>query len=275
MIALNTHTTKGKKNTLVPENWNELRPAQLPPVAEALFLCASGQPAGDIILAQAMTGIKDFSKWAPDIFVGELLPLLEWAKKSTELHKQLLPQLPCGDITVYGPKSELENLVFVEFDFAERELYLWCKTPEDINLLYRFMACLYRPAKKGYDMVRNEAGDVRELFNDNLLPYLSAQLQDAIPLNVAQAVLLWYKGCRALLMERFPAVFQHGPVSTEEDQIPSYFPLMRSIAKEGTYGNFDSVERMLMYNALHEMDCCIADYNRMQEKMEDMKNGTY
>lgn len=262
----------------VPEKWDELTGDQLGIIAHALYTERNLMVANTRI-AHAFIGdiIKHIDL---EIIIENLFPYIEWVRKDEDFIKQLLPCINFKDkkntTTFYGPSDGLFNMVMIEFDFAERELYAWHQDKSNLTLLYRFVACLYRPGRDNYNLAVDPDGDCREQFNDNLIEQRAEYLVQHLPEHYAYGIMLWYKGCREFMMQQFPRVFKKSAPGEEEkreesDQQPSYFELMRMIAKTNVYGDFEKVERMYTYTALREMDCTIADQERMEELLQSNK----
>jgi len=202
---------------------------------------------------------------------GQLLPLSNWVAASCDLTTQLMPNFVGR---WFGPADYLSNLRFCEFDAAERMLHFWLGDPDNMEALWQFVAILYRPARTNYDHKRNPEGDVREPFNGNLTLSNATEMQKRLPVSYAYAVVLWYKGCRAYISDRFTRIFN----APEADQSevpgePAYFGLMRSIAKEGIYGSFADVEQLYLYTALTEMDAALDEQEAIKAAMKDAEQN--
>jgi len=270
MISLNLFTAKQQKNLMVPERWDELSQEQLIQIAGILRGEKEPLPAEllerDLLLMQAVTGIheRELRQMEAPVVCESLLPLIEWLKGNCDLTKQLIPTLEVGGTVFYGPADFLQNISLEEFDFAERELFSWHIDMAEKQLLYRFVACLYRPGKKDYDLEKNADGDCREPFNYNLSLYHAKLIAHYVPEEICLGIVLFYKGCRHYIVDRFKEVFAGGK-QEGEPQEPAYFDLIRAIAKEGIYGTFEAVAKMPLYTALHEMYSTLMEQKRLEE----------
>lgn len=287
MIELRIHGILFTRKRMIPEQWNELTGQQLIEIAEVLQGWNSSKSGErdslrrDLQLARILSGLDKgtFLRMNAAEVYEKLLPLTAFVKNECNLTEQLLPVVKVNGMKFYGPDSELRNLQFAEFDFAERDLYLWHKQmeteevdakPVDHSYLYRFVAYLYRPAIAGYDFKRNPAGDPREPFNAKLSEYYAAEyFEKHLPLPVALAITFFYKGCRKLIVSLFPDVFD-GANKSEISEVPAYFDLMAGIAETGVYGDFSKVEQMYLYNALLEMRRNIKLQQEMKEQLESL-----
>jgi hypothetical protein len=265
----------------MPEAWNELTGKQLVKLVPILF----GDMEPVVADTHSLRILLGMSKWRfnridAEVVAEELLPMVAFIRNTRDLTKQLLPVIRCGGTSFYGPADGLGNLRMVEFDFAERELAAY-HADNTQHSLFRFIATLYRPGKRGYDHRRNPDGDPREGFNDNLLAYYANILQEDMHPDMARAIMLWYKGCRQQLAEEHPRIFPAAADKSEEQEdkpdeepaLPTYFGLMRTIAEKGTYGNFDQIEQMYLGNALAECEFMMDEQIRLKEEMEKQTRG--
>lgn len=277
MINVNLFTGRQLLKVQVPEGWNELTSKQLVEVSNILLRFEEYPMERDVLLVQALSGLekKVIRKVDAAVVCEHLFPLIEWLREGCDLTKQLLPSLRSCGLDFYGPKEYICNITVGEFDFAERALYLWYEDPSTVEQLYQFLACLYRPAKPAYDFEKDPDGDCREEFNPNLVVYYAKILRNEVQADVAAAVALWYKGCRSHLISSFKPVFEtNQDTGTEQKpQMPMYFDLIRAIAKEGIYGDFEAVFKMPLYTAMEEMLAVLKERQRMEQEMEAIKNG--
>lgn len=276
MVTVNVHDI-GNDGEVVrsfnaPEQWNELNQSQLLTVANILFQ-ELAEEERNLLLLMAVFDIKahEISTIAGEVIIEQLFPLIKWMVTGIDLTEQKLPALRAGFRKYYGPSSYLNDLTFIEFNFAELELYYWMKDRSNLHQLWRFIACIYRPAKWKYLLYKPEGVDVRTPYDDYKLDRTARRLSKRHNIATAYAIVLWYKGCREHINKSFPAVFA-ATGGKEKPQPPTYFPLMRMIAKSGTYGQFKDVETMLLYNALLEIDSAIQEAERLKEQVEEMKN---
>ena len=273
MIALNLHSAYKSRMRFcqvnVPETWNELSREQLIAVAKVL-LTEQNPYKRDVLLVKALVDVRRFwfQKMNPETMLDELIPMVQFIKNETELTEQLLPYIPFNRQKLYGPKSHLQNLRFGEFDAAERALYEFSKDQTSAVALWRFVAILYRTPKLHYDRVKDAEGDCRSDYNENLVEYYAQILKEQQPMELAIAVMIWYKGCRNYILNRFDEVFS-GENKSDEVESPAYFGLMRKIAERGIYGTMKEVEQLYIYNVMAELCETIKDNEAMKEQMEN------
>lgn len=250
MITLNLLKHERSTQFSVPESWNELDGKQLLQVAHCLF----GGFTGDELRLRLLVILMGLPyellvRLAPEIIQEQLYPLMDWMiSGECELTKQLLPRIA----SFVGPEECLYNLRMIEFAQAESELASWYQE-KDINNLWRFVACLYRP--KRWLAVSK---DKRTPFNQDKIEIHAQRLQK-LPVKYAYAVLLWYRGCMNFLKKCYPEVFNPGDTTSDEGEAQSapMFRLMRAIAKEAIYGDFDKVEQLYLYTALEGLQASI------------------
>jgi hypothetical protein len=109
---------------------------------------------------------------------------------------------------LYGPDSALFNFTYEEFIRAE-VLYSQLNNG-DKDVLHRFLAVIYRPADADAKPSHPDyQGDIRIPFNDHLL---TRYARHTARLTNWQKVyiLLYYDGCRAFIISRFPDAFAGG-----------------------------------------------------------------
>jgi hypothetical protein len=255
---------------MVPEQWSELTTEQAANIAYILFT-EEEVIAQQVKLVHVLMGANKahFMQISPEVMQHELFPLTDWLRNEYDLLQNPLPMLESEDGNLYGPADELGNLLALEFDNAEYALERWSADMNNLEPLYEFMAILYRKAKKGYDMVKDVDGDVREVYNPNLNAYNAKIIARDVAQKYIYLVLLWYRACRAKWMVDYAPVFEgDGTDNAFPSSVGGYFPLLRSIAKEGIYGDFDKVCSMPMNTLLSEMLCIKDDADRMERELK-------
>jgi hypothetical protein len=173
-------------------------------------------------------------------------------------HTQWLPKYR----GMYGPDSELMNVVLSEFHFCET-YYRAFREGEDMADLNRLVACLYRPAKWFYNKAKNKDGDIRQPFNANLVEFYARRVAKW-PTSIKQAILLFYAGCRSKLTEDYKEVF-----SGSEDQSGSeqdMFVIIRNLSGE-RYGDFEKTEYLLLHTALRELELIGEEQEALKQNM--------
>lgn len=254
----------------MPEDWTEISPKQMALVADVLFADFSAEEL-DVFLVVILSGInkKELRICSPEVMNEKLIPLVAWAKKECTLTQQIFPVIANKwGADYYGPESELDNLRLAEYDCAEKELHAWQSAlnaegqKPDENLLYRFIACLYRKGKKNYKATDT---DRREAFNQGAVQINAEKLKKLLPIGNALAIALWYRACKAKISELYAELFE-GEESEQEPSSIDNFPLMRMIAKSGIYGDFEKVEQMYLYTALTELSESLKEQQRLEEQ---------
>jgi hypothetical protein len=133
----------------------------------------------------------------------------------------------------------------------------------DEDALNRLCAFLYRPKKKGYDARINAEGDVRVPFNYNECIYYAQRIK-RWPLAVKQAILLWYDGCRQMLVKSYPLAFGKGKANG--NYYEGLFGMMRSIAGD-KYGTLEDVENLFVHTMFMEIVACKKEEMEMEKQM--------
>lgn len=229
----------GKKMFLVPQCWNDLSQTQLLKIIEILT------NEQDILISDANAKffkILTEASWLRlllnkgDVF--ENIHLVEWIYESQPvklLTKNLIPTYR----NFYGPADEMGNMVALEFFWAQHFYDRWAahKNDADLNML---VATLYRPAKKRYDLEKNESGDKREEYNPNITELYSKIAATWDPI-VKHAIAKWFEHNYLALRNKYPEPFIGG---SGEPAKFGFVSLFRDVAERGIHGNFKEVEKM-------------------------------
>lgn len=176
----------------IATKWNDLEWRQVKEVAGLIFSNYNIYML-KLLLVKAIGRIPMIAfKWLSDEDKLYLTDQVNWATSLEKLNltKNLLPYYK----ELAGPDDKLGNITIDEFGFADRCFgkYLDTKRIEELN---RLVAILYRKRKKG----EVTDGDVRVAFNHHVIE------RDALVVakwnnDVKHAILLWFWGCRNLIV---------------------------------------------------------------------------
>lgn len=234
---------------LVADRYNELNGAQVVDIA-GLFL-----DGGDMLNAtvKALKYISNASKVTfsllPAEAIDKWLPYAAWVFEANTLTQQVLPTYA----HYHGPKSGLSNLILKEFHACEMHYRMHQDGIE--ASLEKLIAVLYRPHKPEYNFTLDRDGDAREAYNSNTVDYHS-KIITSWPLKIKNAILFFYDGCREHLIKSYPTIFVKGDGG---DQFTGMFTLMRGLAKDGKFGDFEKVENLYVQTALMELAMMIEE----------------
>jgi len=252
-----------KKSYVIPENWNELTTKQ---VVNMVRLIHASKDDVDF-LYRALQILLQMSNWdyvkLSNDFKGRAFDHIIWIAGENTLTKNPFPQLSIVPFfsTLYGPKDDFDNIRAKEFHFAEMSYVAYLET-NDIGYLDRLIGVLYRKhcGLKGDELLKR--GDVREDFNDNLVPkYANTVLR--LSIDTKRAILQWYDGCRHNLLQSFKSLKKADGV--QSDDFKGLYPLMHSMAGE-KYGDFDKIEQKLVWDLMYAMQQ-FNDDAKEQEKL--------
>ena len=167
----------------------------------------------------------------------------------------------------YGPSAKCYNLTYLEFLHAEKCLYAFQKTDRS-NHLNELCAVLYRPGKKNYHPMRpDHDGDRREKFNDFIYPKRAWRFK-LLKIRKRFAVYLFYTGCRNVLIESFPNLFNSGSVSSEPvNPVKSLKSIIYDL-NQGDPTKNDRLYNMQVWEAFEFLDEMI-----IRTKTKPKKNG--
>jgi len=252
-----------KKAFYLAESFNELSAKQLFAITK---IRSSKMDANEAILAALRILLKmPFIKFAllPAEIKERLLPYAEWVFGDNTLTHQLLPKYK----GLYGPKSKLLNLRMKEFHACEmRYKMILDGVPGAMDEL---IAILYRPGKPHYDLGVDKDGDVRIDYNGNTVAARATAIAKW-PIEVKQAIVFFYDGCRMELIKNHPIVFDqsNNEQGFQHDQFHGMFMMMRGIAADGKFGDFEKVENLYMYTALTEVTQMLIEQKKLEAQSE-------
>lgn len=261
----------------MPSAWSELSPKQLIQVAEVLHLFGEDFDIARGKLLRTVTGMskKELRNLDTAVAIEQLFPLMEWMNTEFTITSQLFPVLKAGRRKFYGPCNDGDNIIAVEFDFAERELFYWHTEKKTDAQLWRFVACLYRPKKSIFYNARiNPQHDPREAFNDALIGHYAGILQKALPVGYAYAIKMWYIAYRQMLSKSHPRIFNpDNDKGKGKSEVPAYFGLMRMVAEKGTYGTYEDVEKMFLNLLLYELEMALDESIALKKQYNKSEHG--
>jgi hypothetical protein len=107
-------------------------------------------------------------------------------------------------------------------------------------------------------------GIAREKFNENLCAWRSQNLISKWPQKVKLAIASWYGGCRQQLVNDNPEVFG----GTGEPAKYGLIEVMMNIAKEGTHGDFESVESKSVHLMLIHLNINIEEAKKQEAALK-------
>ncbi|THU34253.1 hypothetical protein FAM09_24860 [Niastella caeni] len=253
-----------KKWYNIPETWDELTCRQL---VQVLRICNLGHTllVAQVQLFKILTGIRWFILWwNGPMEIEDKLYLVDWVFEENTITKNLLP-IYRGR---YGPADNFSNLQVCEFIFTE-QYYQQYKEEGGVQHLNTLIAILYRPLKKGYNKLRNEEGDMREPYNDNLTA-LYVRSVARWPVAIKEAILFWYEGCRTSLVKNNPDVF--GGAGGDPAKY-GLWSVMRGVAEKAIHGNINDVERMYVHVFMMELNELVAEADRIKAAYKNTGNG--
>jgi hypothetical protein len=164
----------------------------------------------------------------------------------------------------YGPREAFRNLRFDEFIFADAFYLRYLQTQHE-KWLDQLVAVLYRPERRPYRPTSVDyAGDRRQDFNEHLLPARTAQLAK-LPAHVKQAVLLYYRGCRRLLEQRYEYVFTEG--TQKQASTNGWQEVLHELA--GGVHRLDTTAHQALHNVLREMNRVLRRHEEHQEQLQN------
>lgn len=249
----------------VPESWNELSKRQLLQVMNLFYLSRYTNEQSQLKLLKILTGMswwaffrapvttcerRVFKPFKLSLSLGEYLfssrkicygldeylYLIHFLLEENKLTKNIIPRFR----EFYGPADGCSNLRMCEFVFSEHYYMQWSESRQDEKLLDNLVAVLYRPAKRSYDLRRNEDGDPRIAFNENLCEYFATTEVCNWPLKLKLAIAQFYEACRMKLVADNEEIFGGGGEPAKHGLIS----IMIAVAETNAFGPFKEVEQL-------------------------------
>ncbi len=279
-----------KKAWAIPDQWNEMSGRQLLQVMHhlrpdlglrdrlQLFKILAGWSWWRIVRLTGMFRYKhlEFLTFLPFIgesqnrYINQCARLWDAVMQCTQFLLESEPELTRNLLPSYqgmhGPADQLSNVRMGEFCFSEFHFVNW-KSTGDVSQLNSFVACLYRPAKKGYDHQDNPDGDHREAFNPNLTAGHINKIA-RWPMRVRAAIALYYQSCREKKIRDYEEVFKD---EGGEQSLHGLWSVMREVAKSGHFGDFDKVQDQYVDTILMELKEVHAENERIKDEMDKIK----
>lgn len=251
--------------------WNELTGRQLLEVARVLST-GYDRPAVrlDALLAALLQLPRRDFRQLNAVQRVELRPRVQFLHAPTDhppLTAQLLPVLRLWRQHYHGPREAFRNLRFDEFIFADTYYLRYLQTGGE-HYLNQLVATLYRPERADYDpRAVTYAGDRREDFNEHLVPARALRL-GGLPDHHKHAVLLYYRGCRRLLEQRYEYVFSQD--NTTKATATGWADVLHELA--GGVHRLETTARQGLHNVLREMNRVLRLAEERREQLENQRH---
>lgn len=227
-----------KKWYSFPQSWNELSTKQVLAVMKVIH---GGYTKDEAYLQfiRLLSGCGWFNffrtnkqRLYDDLHLCDFIFTVNNPEEKNLITNQLLPDYK----SLYGPASNFENLRMNEYAYAQNYFEQYRDDDTNISALNKLVATLYRPSGGSVD-----DGDIRQPFKEAVMNKAAADVVSKWPMHVKELIYLWYGGCLTQLMEEQKNI----PVSADaQPALHGIISLMRNVAKEGAYGDFEKVELM-------------------------------
>lgn len=245
----------------VAEKWDELTGEQFKQIVNILLADHPGRHS-EILLLSVLLGvhIKFLLKLKAEHLTG-IIHLVRWIDSEVDITQQLYPYIKAPS-KLYGPAGGFDNVTAVEFHFLEFYYLEWKKSGDDASL-YKFIAVMYRPAKKKYDIGKNPDGDIREPFNQNVTEYYASRIKK-LSRQICLCLVFQYESWRRRLEAEYKAVFtKSGPGLGIE---AGWFGVFRGVAADGKFGTLDKVEQLNIHTLMLELRFLDAEEKELKRK---------
>lgn len=162
----------------------------------------------------------------------------------------------------YGPADYLSNLITEEYIRAEVSLFHYHKTRRT-EYLDKLVAALWRPAA-----VKPTSHDIREPYDDGTVDS-RAVIASSIPMEVKNAILMFYEGCRKALRNKFDSA-SGGTAPADEDILMQFMRMISGLANNDVTKH-DQVRRAPLYDTLITTDELARQQKEMEKKLSNKK----
>jgi hypothetical protein len=259
-----------KKIYVIPENWNELTAKQLVEIVDIIHNNNSKPEVKELMILKCLLNCSwfKFLRYSSDLKT-RLIKHIQWiADDKLRLTEPIISSyrnnIFCKKL--YSPDKEFNNLKMIEFHYAEVAYRFLVETKND-KYLDELVAILYRSGKENYDYKRNPDGDIRIDFKGTDVDY-HKKIVAKWPRAVKQSILMWYNGCREMLVEDYPLVY--GGTPSTENYYAGLYTMMRSVAGE-KFGTIAQVEQLYVNTAHLELTCSIEEAKELEEEHKNNK----
>lgn len=277
----------------IPDHWNELSGKQLIAIMKilygnkdiskgkiSLFKIVSGFTWLEIFKMTGYFRFLHLDRWinAPLIpatlkkyldrterFMHAVDSCTEFIMETADLTVNHLPLIK----GFHGPADDLVNVRAAEFFCSEFYFAQW-KDTNQVAFLNLLVATVYRPSKKNYNKKNNPDGDIRIAFNPNLTA-IYLPIIEQWPVEVKQAIALFYQGAREKKIVNNPRVFEKA--DGEGTTLYGLWSVMRMISKGGHFGDFDKVQDLYVDTLLMELNEVIVEADKMEAEIENIKHS--
>lgn len=176
------------------------------------------------------------------------LALTDFIFESNKLTKNNFPIIKIGWFKkLYGPEDRLANITINEFSFALNFFNSYNKTGNE-EFLNNFVACLYRPTYKGWEVT----GDRRKPFNPFTIEQHLATVKK-MEFAYKQATYLLFAGSMDSLSNEFKRVFSKADSEKKTTGTKQTFLDVILKISGGKFGNFDQTKDQNAYLVLKEL----------------------
>lgn len=176
---------------------------------------------------------------------------------------------------LYGPGDALSGITFRQFRMAEEIGYRYreSESEDDLNEL---LAVLYlREPYKKFE-AKTPASRMLDLENDQAY---KTQRIARLPLDLRQAIFLWYQGSRSVLIKQFPRIFLGKKADAQESEsqatadaiAESYANLLDGLAE--TAPNYVLWDSTSIYDVLHNYQQRLREADRIKEQRRQKESA--
>lgn len=258
---------------LLPENWEEVTPAQFAAIIPILESHTENDLAGAKlkILQRLLNApnavfyglyaidkfkqqnqIDAISKWLGKQYAEELIPVIDYIFTPGAFFKNLVPEFTHNKTIYLGPKDGFENATIGEIEEADQfyRLYL---AGEDRSHLIKMIAILWRPKimEKDPSLKRNiESRAPLDLDQLNIAAEILTSLPDHTVKSIRivyERIMKWYA-----TNEQYQSLFSSSGEENAPVEYKTWSKIVRAMAGE-KLGTIEQVRTMRFYEVLDQI----------------------
>lgn len=266
----------GQKTYFAPENWQECTPHQM-----RIFLLTKRIPpehrkrAVMESLVQAYLGMTD-KEWGKLILSMEQWQELKcrasWVLDESYEGKPF-DFFDFEGERYYLPDDNFENTTALELSLANMQFLRFAHpTDPDLSALDELIATFCRPERLDIDFFARSIdwnGDIRVPFNQARAVHTAKRFTSLdVPTKVA--FLAYFERMNNSFLEEYATLFGDSKEEPRYDDGTGWLMILKSVAKQNIWGNFDNVCRQPVRNVWAFMLDDVLDDRAEQKKLEEM-----
>lgn len=196
----------------VASSWAELDPETFARIIQITGYTRADKFLLSVSLLTLLFGPKNYHilTHIGDDLLNELIPLTNFIYEQKPPIENRFPVIRAAGQQLCSPAADLSNMGFGEWCFAH-QYFIFYKMYGDFEWAEKLLATIYRPVDPGASAAdENYTGDLRQRFNENLIPS-RLQLIKKLPDHIKRAAVTWFTIALGEVCQFRPHVFPEAP----------------------------------------------------------------